>query len=251
MLSNRDRRSLPSYISARSFAQALIGVLVPDPAGTTTMDRVRIELAALPDPALRTALEQLATQAENDIATFRIGIEHWYDDQMDRVSGWYKRHVRWISLAIGVLLILVFNLNAVTIARTLYTDEALRGAVVSKAAEAADCSTKEPAVCLDDMRAEVSTIRGSGLPVGWHTVPECDAGSARTPCNWAQTFGFTDPPSGVDTVPDASFLLTLVTGWALMGVALLPGARFWFDALSRLGTLRASGPKPNRAVTPS
>jgi hypothetical protein len=29
-----------------------------------------------------------------------------------------------------------------------------------------------------------------------------------------------------------------------MTLTLLPGARFWFDALSRLGSLRSTGPKP-------
>jgi hypothetical protein len=29
-----------------------------------------------------------------------------------------------------------------------------------------------------------------------------------------------------------------------MIVALLPGARFWFGLLSKLGTLRSTGPKP-------
>jgi hypothetical protein len=34
-----------------------------------------------------------------------------------------------------------------------------------------------------------------------------------------------------------------------MVLTLLPGARFWFDALSRRGSLRSSGPKPERTPT--
>jgi hypothetical protein len=30
-------------------------------------------------------------------------------------------------------------------------------------------------------------------------------------------------------------------------LALVPGARFWFDLLGRLGSLRSSGPKPARS----
>jgi len=29
-----------------------------------------------------------------------------------------------------------------------------------------------------------------------------------------------------------------------MILAMLPGARFWFDLLSKFGTLRSTGPKP-------
>jgi hypothetical protein len=252
-LSNPDRRSLPSYISARSFTQALIGLLVPDATGTTTMTEIIQKLNDKPDlpEKLRTALQQLATQADEDITKFRLGVEHWYDDQMDRVSGWYKRHVRWISLAIGAVLVLVFNLNAVTVARTLYTDEALRGAVVSEAADAASCGTKEPAACLADLRAQVTTLQASGLPVGWGTVPACVATAQNpVPCDWLQRRGLLDPDPEHGFWSGAWFVLVFLAGWALMVLVLLPGARFWFDALSRLGSLRASGPKPDRATAP-
>jgi hypothetical protein len=251
-LSNPDRRKLPSYISARSIAQSVIAVLVPDASSTTTMDQIREGLNGLPDGRVRSALQQLAAQAEDDIAKFRLGIEHWYDDQMDRVSGWYKRHVRWISLAIGVVLVLAFNLNGATIARSLYADEALRGAVVTEAADAATCGTKDPAACLSALRAEVSTFRDAGLPIGWGTVAACATTAPGMPsCDWLQARGLTDPGPTHNLGSDLLFFLAALVGWALMVLTLLPGARFWFDALSRLGSLRASGPKPDRAPTAS
>lgn len=244
-LSNTDRRRLPSYLSARSVAQSIVAVLVPDASGTTTMDEIRASLEKLPeDSSARAALLQLALQAENDIARFRNDVEHWYDDQMDRVSGWYKRHVRWISLGVGVLLVLALNLNAVTISRSLYTDEALRSAVVTEAADAATCGAKEPAACMADLRKQVATFTSAGLPLGWATVPACAGPSS---CSWGQAKGLLDPAPGVGVGSDTWFFLGTIAGWALMVLTLLPGARFWFDALSRLGSLRSSGPKPERA----
>jgi hypothetical protein len=38
--------------------------------------------------------------------------------------------------------------------------------------------------------------------------------------------------------------LLVLLGWALTVGALTPGARFWFDLLSKLGSLRSTGPKP-------
>jgi hypothetical protein len=32
-----------------------------------------------------------------------------------------------------------------------------------------------------------------------------------------------------------------------MIISIVPGARFWFGLLSKLGTLRATGPKPTEA----
>ena len=242
-LSNKDRRKLPSYLSARSVAQSVISVVVPNASGTTTMDDIRAGLASLPDGSLKTTLQQLAAQTEKDIVRFRTDIEHWYDDQMDRVSGWYKRHVRWISLAIGVLLVLAFNLNAVTVARSLYTDEALRGAIVTEAADAAACGSKEPATCVANLRSEVAKFTGTGLPLGWGTVAACATPSA---CNWGQAKGLLDPTPDAGFGSDLGFLIGALAGWTLMVLTLLPGARFWFDALSRLGSLRSSGPQPER-----
>ena len=246
-LTNDQRRKLPSYISGRSFAGALIGLLVPDETGTTNLVALRTRVNDLPEPKLRAALLSMLTAAGDDIEKFRHQIEQWYDDHMARVSGWYKRHVRWVSLAIGLVLVLFFNLNAVDIARSLYTDQALRTSVVAEAAEAAKCTDntapKTPAECLQEMRQQIQQVRGAGLPIGWGTVPEC----APSSCGFMAAHGLADPTGGPRS-DLATFLLVLV-GWALMVIALLPGARFWFDALGRLGSLRSTGPKPAPSVS--
>jgi hypothetical protein len=159
---------------------------------------------------------------------------------MARVSGWYKRHVRWISLALGALLVLVFNVSAIDITRSLYTDEVLRASVVTQATDAAQCEDKEPAECLGDLREQIEQVRGAGLPIGWGTVSACAADER---CDLLERVGLTDPDQGVGH--DLAVLGLVLLGWTLMVIALLPGARFWFDALSRLGTLRSTGPKPD------
>jgi hypothetical protein len=242
-LTNTQRRKLPSYVSSRSFARAVVDTVIPDAAGMTTMDKIRSAVEGLPDSHLRASLAGLANAAGSDVAAFRRSVEEWYDDHMARVSGWYKRHVRWISLALGVLLVLAFNLNALQITRSLYTDQVLRGSIVTEATRAAQCATKDPAACLQDVRGQLDQIRGAGLPIGWATVSEC---AAPAECTWWEERGMAAPnASGASRV--LSFLLVFL-GWVLMTVTLIPGARFWFDALSRLGSLRSSGPKP-RPVT--
>jgi hypothetical protein len=238
-LSGRERRKLPSYISGRSFARALVDTVIPDAAGKTKMAEIRALIDGLDDTHLRASLLALASAAEEDVAQFRRNVEEWYDDHMARVSGWYKRHVRWISLALGVLLVLLFNLDAVQITRSLYTDQMLRASVVTEATRAAQCGTKDPATCLRDVRGQIDRVRGAGLPIGWATVPEC---AAPAKCDWWEQRGLVTPHStgGSNLL---SFLIVLA-GWVIMTLTLLPGARFWFDALSRLGSLRSTGPKP-------
>ena len=72
------RRSLPSYISAKSISEAVIDLLVPDAAGKTTMSTIQDGLDRLPkDLPFTTSLQSLATNAANDITRFRTSIESW------------------------------------------------------------------------------------------------------------------------------------------------------------------------------
>ncbi len=239
-LSAKDRRRLPSYVSGRSFARALTSIVVPDLSDRTSIDDIRDKVSRLDrSNPIKEPLLNLLAEAGDDMARFRQGLEEWYDDHMARVSGWYKRHVRWISLGLGALVIVVFNVNAVEITRSLYTDQALRGSVVAQAVDASECQNKEPAACLSDLRKEIRDVRASGLPLGWGTVSAC---AAPATCSWLARRGLSDPDNGVGHDLQA-FILVLI-GWALMVLATLPGARFWFDALSRLGSLRSTGPKP-------
>ena len=70
-----------------------------------------------------------------------------------------------------------------------------------------------------------------------------DCAAAGTRCNWLDQRGIFSRHG------NSGWQLVLVlAGFLIMIIALVPGARFWFGLLSKLGTLRAAGPKP--AVTP-
>jgi len=194
--------------------------------------------AKSPDP-LAEALRRMLVGAQDNMQAFEASVARWYDDHMARVSGWYKRHVRWISLSVGLVLVILFNLDPIRIADSLYSDQAVRGSVVTQATQAASCGDKPPATCLADLQAKIGLFRLGGLPVGWAGVPVC----AQRSCSWLDRRGLTNPgKSGIDSV---GAVLLVLLGWGLMVAALIPGARFWFDLLSRLGTLRSTGPRPS------
>jgi len=130
----RQRRSLPAYFSGDSFAEAVIDLVAPDAAGETTMDTIQGNVRKLPDP-FKSSLLALVKNADNDVSRFRTSVEHWYDDHMSRVSGWYKRHVAIITLAVGAILIVLLNINVLTIGRTLYSQTAVNTAVSAVAAK--------------------------------------------------------------------------------------------------------------------
>ena len=237
-------RSLPAYISARSFADAVIDLVVPDAQGQTTMDAIQANVDKLPGTMLfKASLEALVKNASGDTTKFRTSVEQWYDDHMDRVSGWYKRSAAKITLVVGAIIIVMLNLNALTIGRTLYTENAVSAAVSNVAAKTTSCSSADQS-CLANLDGELSAAAASGLPVGWGTVRACT--EKGVVCNWWDRRGILSPYGS-----SAAQVLLVLLGFLVMIFALLPGAQFWFGLLSKLGTLRATGPKPTSAASNS
>jgi hypothetical protein len=236
-------RGLPSYISAKSFADAVIDLVVPNAAGETTMATIQQNISAMNDsmPTLKSSLQALAKNANNDVTKFRTAVENWYDDHMDRVSGWYKRHVARITLAFGLVLVVLLNINALTIGRTLYSESTVSTAISTAAAKSGNCSGSQSGpACLEKLQAQLSAAETAGLPIGWGTVRDCTLPGAR--CNWLDQRGVFSRHG------DSGWQLVLVLiGFLIMVISLLPGAQFWFGLLSKLGTLRSTGPKPSPA----
>ncbi len=232
----RKRRSLPSYIPAKSFSRAVIAMVVPDETGPTTMAAVQQGISMLPDSMLtfKESLQTLVANAGGDINTFSASVDQWYDDHMDRVSGWYKRHVSRITIVVGAILVLLLNVNAFTIGHTLYNESVVDTTVSTVAAKSISCPPDtSPQECLAQFQSQLST----GLPIGWGTVSDCAALNAR--CNWLDQRGIFSRHGG-----SSWQLLIVIFGFLIMIVAIMPGARFWFDILGTLGTFRSTGPKP-------
>ncbi len=157
---------------------------------------------------------------------------------MDRVSGWYKRHVAKITLAVGAILVLLLNINTITVGRALYSDSVIRSAVGTLAAKGASCPAgQSQQTCLATLQSQLAAAAQAGLPVGWGTVSDCAA--PNTHCNWLDQRGILSRRGG------SAWQLTLVLiGFLITIAALTPGAQFWFGLLTKLGSLRASGPPP-------
>jgi hypothetical protein len=93
----------------------------------------------LQNPAVQRVFLSAVDSAQGSLDAVRKNLEAWYDDGMDRVSGWYKRSTQKIVLIIALVVAGVLNVNTITIAHYLYRDETLREAIVS----AAEKSTAE------------------------------------------------------------------------------------------------------------
>jgi len=238
-----QRRSLPAYISSGSFADAVVDLVLPGANGQMTMTDIQRGINALPHElsVFKPSLQVLAKNAGDDVSKFRTSVEQWYDGHMDRVSGLYKRYSAKITLVVGLIVVVLLNVNALTIGRTLYSQSAVSTAVSAVAAKGTDCgATEGQQECLTNLQAQISAATTAGLPIGWGTVRDCAEPGAR--CNWLDQRGIFSRHG------DSGWQLVLVlAGFLIMIIALIPGAQFWFGLLSKLGSLRSTGPKPAAA----
>src|ERR1051325_6618012 len=102
---------LPSYIPARNFALAVLGMAPGGAPGATDLATIQNKIAALAgtNPHVYGALNAIYLGAEGKAENVIKGIEDWYNSSMDRVAGWYKRYAqRWL-LGFGMIAAIALN----------------------------------------------------------------------------------------------------------------------------------------------
>jgi hypothetical protein len=215
----------PSYISARMFASALFDIVAPaDVTQTRTIQSLRASVTQIPDAKLRTTLLNMIDSAGGDIDAARLKVEHWFDDTMARVSGWYKRMAQKIIFVAGLMLCAAVNADTLMIVKELWSDQALRSAMVAQAGQKVQSTTPADYLNQEGSLQQVAVeIRDVNTPpIGWSRDP-------RDIRIW---------PGGVG---DQALK---VLGILLTSFAIVMGAPFWFDMLNNVVNLRLSGNPP-------
>jgi hypothetical protein len=216
----------PSYISARMFAAALLDIVAPaDATQPRTIQSLRAGVAQIPDTKLRATLLNMIDSAGGDIDAVRLKIEHWFDDTMARVTGWYKRMAQKIIFVAGLLLCAAVNADTLMIVKELWSDQALRSAVVAQAVKKVQSTV--PADSVNPPNASLQQVAGE--------IREANT----PPIGWSQN------ANDVRALPSGFGAGGLkVLGILLTSFAIVLGAPFWFDMLNNLINLRLSGNPP-------
>jgi hypothetical protein len=257
------KAKLPTYIPSKNFALALMDVCKRsgDPNS-------QIKLP----PNVKQAIDAFKMAVGDDVGKMQKEIEDWYDSSMDRVSGWYKRRSQWWIFGLGVVITIAVNADTINIARRLSNDKTLREAAVQAAQQelksnpaptaakqldggASGAGSNNPdknasvqaSPSIETIRANLSTLGGIGLPLGWKEEWEATSNAGST----AQRVAMIIPKS-----------LIHIPGWLLTALAISLGAPFWFDVLNKIMVVRSTvkpsekskeeGSKdPNATTTPA
>lgn len=223
----------PAYMSSAMFAQ-----VVQDMRATKQNN--------LPEPTKK-VLDALLLGID-DVEEQKRKIEHWFDDAMDAVSGWYKRKANaWLWIIAGVVCV-ALNADTISIGKVLWDDPTARAALVQsaneyvakKAAARESNNTqgtpngvdleKEARARLQAVKDARTTLNGLSIPLGWCVASE--SGNADSSCTTERQL-----PLGY------GWILKLF-GLLLSVLAVSQGAPFWFDLLQKAVNLRLAGDPP-------
>lgn len=78
-------------------------------------------------------LQSLWHEAGADPIVFKAKLEDWFNDTMERATGWYKRYTRILLFVIGLIVAYVFNVDTIAIHRILSTNKTAREQMVQMA----------------------------------------------------------------------------------------------------------------------
>jgi hypothetical protein len=81
--------------------------------------------------------------AEGDYSKLKTHIEQWFNDYMDRVSGWYKTKQRRKFLVVGFVVAISLNVDSLHLLKVLSLDDDLKNRLVASAEQTVDNLAKD------------------------------------------------------------------------------------------------------------
>ncbi|MBN7810622.1 hypothetical protein J0A68_06635 [Algoriphagus sp. H41] len=158
-------------------------------------------------------LKNLWQQAANDKEKFKALIENWYEEQMDRIAGWYKRKVTLLTFIVGFVIAGFFNVDTISLTTELVSNDEMRTMLVESAsAYLAEHPEIPNSTTLQEQQIYLDTL--SARMAKYNYVLGADKKKPYTP--WT------------------------VLGWLITAYAISLGAPFWFDLLNKLMQVRNS-----------
>jgi hypothetical protein len=267
------RQAIGALSKVAGLGETMAGLLAQAEAAGSTPETLRAGaaalVAALPDSALvdagnarleesrlGRALAVLEEEAGGDAERLKAGIVRWFDNGMDRVSGWYKRHTQLVHVLLATALTLGINVDSILIVQHLATDTALRSSLVAQA-QAYARENRDPAQTDQNLAALEARLQQVDLPVGWKLDPGAPPSAAKlaaqpaTPSSasidrdlYRRTLYYDPGHLAADFAYLGSAVLFHLWGWLLTAIAVSLGAPFWFDILNKVITIRAAGKAP-------
>jgi len=256
-LSKAEKR--PSYIPPKNFTLALMDIMSGNKGKLPTDNKSLLEAidkqGIFSETEAGKSIILLLHEAGDDAMKARKNLEDWYNDAMDRVGGWYKQKAQSIIFVIALMVCLALNIDSIKISQTLWTDIALRQAMVEAASSQSihdlmsQTATSEKAspndgsgailvgqvsdvVTTEDLKKSTEStavlleqIKELHLPIGWKDKENAWVFEKFSEMDWL-----------------VKFMGILITTFSAS-----LGAPFWFQLLNKVVDLRSAGKQPAKS----
>lgn len=201
---------LPSYIAPETLGTVLLEVVAKENGEKPFVAHNADELRGLVDKIdekhpLKDILGALIDEGDAAANALKDRLSGWFDEGMNRVSGWYKRQAKIWIFGIAAVVTVSTNASTIHIAEELWRNDALRTQIAVQAQAVVQSG--------DVAKLEAGNVeRLEAFPIGWK-----------------------EPPAGLLE------FLKMFLGWLITAAAVSLGAPFWFDLLGKVANLRGAG----------
>ena len=208
------------------------------------------------NPPFREAMQVILYSAQ-DLPTAMLKLQSWFNDGMQRSSSLFREKLQRMSLIVGCVLVLLMNVDTLSITKELWEDHDLRANLAATASANAQYPTtidpetgEAEAISTDLINDALAAQRTAqqlvamNVPLGWNFVsltPEMAQNAA--------TLGLPDPYDDTSNLWNLwpfsgnpswlSLLIAKLVGLAASAIAAAQGAPFWFDLLQKITSRRS------------
>ncbi len=241
--------SRPSYIPAEHFATALTDILTGDGKSPSDLGALEQGVQKTASKKFQASMTALLNHPGMDAAAAKERLEHWFDDGMDRVSGWYKRDAQRNVFLLACLMTLSVNADTIHIANRLWVRPTLQAAVVEEARVRSQKERPEELLPLVEYPNPQDPTASAPVQVpSDQSLSENDSKLLGELAGWSDDLA-KRKGSGFWAYFEGTWLYLMMRehllGWILTALAVSLGAPIWFDTLNRFMNIRHAGRAPD------
>jgi hypothetical protein len=224
----------PMYMEARQFATTVMDLATPGHQGSISFSDLEGGVKDLPDGDVKKALLALIQNADGRLNVAQKNIEQWFDDTMERASGWYKHKTQIITVMVAAFLTITTNADTVRIGRILWTNGTIRSMMV-ETAKARTANSTNSTTAANSTQVSYPDKNKPLNPA--HAASKDELDKLHQLLGWSGE-NLTDPYAWASRI----------LGWLLTTAAISLGAPFWFDLLNKFMNVRNAGKKPESSA---
>jgi hypothetical protein len=279
-LGTKNSGKKPSYLTAQNFSKVVIDLLrgkeykPGDDLHGRINDSIKetvIQWGAVKKIKTNTGdyLQSLWADAQGDVEKFRGFLEQWFDDTMERTTGWYKKKTQLILFFIGLTLAIMFNIDTISITKKLSHNPELAAQLANNASVYVENHKELLQQVQAESNAPIDNNGKSLSPIGAKQDSTRKISDSVARVKWdsivKRSDQLVDSANALiqNQIKDVNQLLGLgwkgdckhkncnvcvycnfhwwsIIGWLITALAVSLGASFWFDLLNKLMKLRSS-----------